>query len=321
MAAQTDWVLENRRLRGRARLWRVLALLIAAVAIAALAWRGIVGGLGGREAPHIARVALDGLIVPNQARHKLLQEIGKSSAVKGVIVTIDSPGGGVTASEEIYDDLRALSAKKPVVALMGSLAASGGYLAALGADHIVARRTSLTGSIGVLVEYPNFTKLLDTVGVSVEAIKSAPLKAEPSGVRPTSPEARAAMQAIVMDSFDWFKGLVGRRRGISGAVLDHVTDGRVFTGGQALQLHLIDAVGNEDQARDWLATRGVPKSLPVLDWKISKSFFARLPLGRALAADVLDAFGLSTLAAELRAAGGTLGDLQSLDGLLAVWHP
>jgi protease-4 len=321
MAAQTDWVLENRRLRGRARLWRVLALLIAAVAIAALAWRGIVGGLGGREAPHVARVALDGLIVPSEARHKIFQALGKSGAVKGVIVAIDSPGGGVTASEEIYDDLRALSAKKPVVALMGSLAASGGYLAALGADRIVARRTSLTGSIGVLVEYPNFTKLLDTVGVNVEAIKSAPLKAEPSGFRPTSPEARAAMQAIVDDSFAWFKNLVGQRRGISGAALDQVTDGRVFTGGQALKLHLVDALGNETQARDWLASRGVPKNLPVIDWAPSRSWLSRLPLGRALAADLLDAFGLKSIAAELRSASGALDDLRSLDGVLAVWHP
>jgi protease-4 len=321
MAAQTDWVLENRRLRGRTRLWRVLALLIAAIAIAALSWRGIVGGLGGRESPHVARVALNGLIVPDAARHKLFQAIGRSAAARGVIVTINSPGGGVTASEEIYDDLRALAAKKPVVALMGSLAASGGYLAALGADHIVARRTSLTGSIGVLVEYPNFSKLLDTVGVNVESVKSAPLKAEPNGFHPTSPEARAALQSIVMDSFAWFKGLVGQRRAISGAALDQVTDGRVFTGNQALQLHLIDAIGNEDQARAWLATRGVSRDLPAVDWKTPKGFFGSFALGRAVAADFLDAVGLSTLAAALRSSDGAMGDLRSLDGLLAVWHP
>lgn len=321
MAAQIDWVLENRRLRRRSRLWRVLALILAAIAVAALAWRGVAGVPGGKKAePHVARIHLDGFIAPNEARHTMLRRIAGDGAVRAVIFEIDSPGGGVTASEQIYDDLRAIAAKKPVVALMGSLAASGGYLSALGADHIIAHYTSLTGSIGVLVQYPDFSGLLGKVGVSVNAVKSAPLKAEPNGITTPSPEAVAALKQVVDDSFGYFKKLVSQRRGISGGALDTVADGRVFTGHQALALHLVDELGGEDAARAWLAGRGVPKNLPVVDWEVPRAFWARFLLGDA-AAHVLGALGLSQVAASLRGAAAPVAETRSLDGLLAVWHP
>ena len=127
-----------------------------------------------------------------------------------MLVSIDSPGGTTTGAERLYDAIRRLSVKKPTVAVVGTLAASGGYIAALGADEIVAQGNSLVGSIGVLVEYPNFAKLLDKIGVKVENVKSAPLKASPNGFEPTTPEARAALASIVDDSFVWFKELVKR---------------------------------------------------------------------------------------------------------------
>ena len=110
-----------------------------------------------------------------------------------MLISIDSPGGTTTGAERLFEAIRRLSAKKPTVAVVGTLAASGGYIAALGADQIVAQGNSLVGSIGVLVEYPNFAKLLDTIGVKVEDVKSSPLKASPNGFEPTTPEARAAL--------------------------------------------------------------------------------------------------------------------------------
>ena len=101
-----------------------------------------------------------------------------------------------------------LKAKKPMVVVVEGLAASGGYIAALASDHIVAQQSSLVGSIGVLFQFPNFTDLLKTVGVKVEEVKSSPLKAAPNGFEPTSPEARAALDALVKDSYAWFRGLV-----------------------------------------------------------------------------------------------------------------
>ncbi len=148
------------------------------------------------------------------------------------------------------------------------MAASGAYIAALGADRIFVRGNSIVGSIGVLVEYPNVSGLMDKVGVKLESIKSSPLKAAPNGFEPTSEEARAAMAALIADSFDWFKGLVKDRRGLSDEELAKVDDGRVFTGRQGLPLKLVDAIGDEREAIAWLEKdRGVAKNLPVRDYK------------------------------------------------------
>ena len=149
-----------------------------------------------------------------------------------MIVHIDSPGGTTAGSEQLFDSLSRLREKKPMVVVVDSLAASGGYITALAGDHIVAQQTSLVGSIGVLFQFPNFTDLLDKIGVKVEAIKSTPLKAAPNGFEPTSPEARAAIKSIIKDSYAWFKGLVQDRRHMSDAELAAVDDGRVFTGHQ-----------------------------------------------------------------------------------------
>ena len=137
--------------------------------------------------------------------------------------------------------------------VVDGLAASGGYIAAMSADHIVAQGTSLVGSIGVLFQYPNFTDLLKTIGVKVEEIKSSPLKAAPNGYEPTSPEARAAIEALVKDSYAWFRGMVRDRRHMDDATLERVADGRVFTGRQGVELKLVDEIGNEQTAIDWLA--------------------------------------------------------------------
>src|SRR5947209_9944710 len=123
-----------------------------------------------------------------------------------------------------------LKEQKPLVVVVDGLAASGGYITAIAADHIVALETSLVGSIGVLFQYPNVTDLLKTLGVKVEEIKSSPLKAAPNGFEPTSPEARAAIESIVKDSYAWFRGLVQDRRQLDAASLERLADGRIFTG-------------------------------------------------------------------------------------------
>ena len=139
-----------------------------------------------------------------------------------------------------------------MVVVVDGLAASGAYIAALSAEHIIAQDTSLVGSIGVLFQYPNFTDVLKTIGIKVEEVKSSPLKAAPNGFEPTSPEARAAIEAIVLDSYAWFKDLVKDRRQMDDAQLARVADGRVFTGRQAVGLKLVDGLGNEKTALAWL---------------------------------------------------------------------
>src|SRR5262249_37886094 len=151
-------------------------------------------------------------------------------------------GGTTAGSEQLHQALRELASKKPTVVVVDGLAASGGYIAAMASDHIVAQGTSLVGSVGVLFQYPDVTDLLKTVGVKIEAVKSSPIKAAPSGYEPTSPEARAAVESIVMDSYAWFKSMVSERRHLTGEALDKVADGRVFTGRQGIGLKLVDEI-------------------------------------------------------------------------------
>ena len=182
---------------------------------------------------------------------------------------INSPGGTTAGSEQLYDALVRLKAKKPMVVVVEGLAASGGYIAALASDHIVAQQTSLVGSIGVLFQYPNFADLMKTIGVKVEEVKSSPLKAAPNGFEPTSPEARAALESLVKDSYAWFRNLVQERRGMDAALLERVADGRVFTGRQALELKLVDELGDEKTALAWLVEREERQGdLPVRDYKL-----------------------------------------------------
>ena len=215
-----------------------------------------------------------------------------------------------------------LKAKKPLVVVVEGLAASGGYITAIAADHIVAQQSSLVGSIGVLFQFPNFGELLKTVGVKVEEVKSSPLKAAPNGFEPTSPEARAALDSLVKDSYAWFRGLVKERRGMDDGLLEKVADGRVFTGRQAIDLKLVDQLGDEKTAISWLvAQKGVKADLPVRDYKLSPRF-GDLTFLRTAAAVTLDALGLSAIARQIEQSGMAQAvDRLGLDGMLALWHP
>jgi protease-4 len=205
-----------------------------------------------------------------------------------------------------------------MVVVVEGLAASGGYITAIAADHIVAQQSSLVGSIGVLFQYPNVSELLKTIGVKVEEVKSSPLKAAPNGFEPTSPEAREALDALVKDSYAWFKGLVKERRGMDDAQLGKVADGRVFTGRQAVDLKLIDELGDERAAIAWLVEqKGVKKDLPVRDYRLGPRF-GDLTFLRAAASITLDAVGLGAIARQLENAGV---DRLGLDGMLALWQP
>lgn len=310
-----ETILDRRQLRRKVTFWRLLALGLAAVAVIVAAAR--FGGASSHLTPHIARIDIKGLITGDRATLKLIKDVGESKAT-ALIVEISSPGGTVTGSEQIYDALRRVAEKKPVVAVVDSLAASGGYIVALGGDRIFAGDNSLVGSIGVLFEFPNVYKLLDTIGVKVESVKSSPLKASPNGFEPTSDAARAAINALVVDSYDWFKALVKERRKMSDAELGVVADGRVFTGHMGLPLKLIDAYGGEREAVAWLEKeKGIAKDLPVREWK-KPSTASRFGLF-SLASEAFSLMGLQQ-AAEWTSRAENARDFTKLDGLLAIWQ-
>ncbi len=319
MLPEADLLADRRRLRRKLTLWRTLTLVgVAGGAIAAgLALKGN-GMVPGLDNQHVGRIAISGVITGDKRTLDMIKRAEESTA-SAVIVNIDSPGGTVTGSEAIYDALRKLSAKKPTITTFESTGASGAYIAAMGTDRILARQTSIVGSIGVLFQFPEAVKLLETVGVKIEIVRSSPLKASPSGVEPTTPEARAAMQKLVNDHYDWFKGLVKNRRNLSDAELTLVSDGRVHAGKQALALKLIDEIGAEPEARAWLAReKKISDKLPVREYKRRSETDAFGLLGDA--SDAAQSAGLPTLARWLSRAGRQIETL-SLDGSLALWQP
>jgi protease IV len=322
MSLDADTIVDRRRLRRKVTFWRVVAILLIIGGIAtAVALSRPGGELAEASGNYIARLKIQGLIRGDEERVESLDRLGKSR-VRAVIVHIDSPGGTTAGSEQLYQALHRLAAKKPTVVVIDGLAASGGYIAALAADHIVSQDTSLVGSIGVLFQYPNFTDLLNKVGVKVEEVKSSPLKAAPNGYEPTSPEARAALEDIIKDSYAWFRGLVKERRKLDDAALDRVADGRVFTGRQGFEVKLVDELGNEETAVAWLAKeKGVDAKLPVRDWHL-KARLGDLSFLHLTAVAVLDAVGLKSLARRIEDSSAVRAvETLNLDGLLALWHP
>ena len=323
MSLDADLIVDRRRMRRKLTFWRVLAVAVVVIAVIAVAraMSGRVGGSGGRD--YVARVTISGLIRGDRDRVEALDRLGRTSAARAVIVHVDSPGGTTAGSEQLMDALTRLKLRKPLVIVVDGSAASGGYITAMAGDHIVAQQTSLVGSIGVLFQFPNVTDLLKTIGVKVEEVKSTPLKAAPNGDELDQPGgARAALDLIVKDSYAWFRGVVQDRRHTRGEALDHVADGRVFTGRQAVELKLIDEIGDEVTAKSWLTSREEHQRQSA-GARFSDEQPVRRPhipacrrLGR------LEAGGLSALARRLEEWGAIQAvERLNLDGLLVLWHP
>ena len=317
MALRADDMIDRRRLRRKLTFWRVAAIGIAALAlVAASAWT-FGEGFGGTAADHIARVKIEGTIIEDENLLELLDDVREADSVKGVILSIDSPGGTTAGGEAIFEAVRRIAAEKPVVAQVGTLAASAGYMVATATDHIVARQSSIVGSIGVLVQFPDLTGLMDKVGIRLEEVKSSPLKAEPSPFNPTTEQERAMIRAMILDSYDWFVGLVEERRPLTRPQVVALADGSVFTGRQARANRLVDTLGGEAEAVEWLASKGVDGDLKVLEWEPKDDGGGLLFVNSLAAAARL--LGLPAGSADLL---GELGaDRLFLDGLLSVWHP
>ena len=317
MAPRADDIIDRRRIRRKLTFWRVATLLVAAIAIAAFGAFGMRDTWPGQGRDHIAQVRIEGTITEDEELLERLERIAEADTVKGVILSIDSPGGTTAGGEAIYEAVRRIGEKKPVVAQVGTLAASAGYMIASASDHIVARKSSIVGSIGVLVQFPDLTGLMDKVGVKLEEVKSSPLKAEPSPFNPTTDEERAMIRAMIMDSYDWFVGLVTERRPLSRIEVLALADGSVFTGRQALDRKLVDALGGEEQAIEWLKSKGVDAKLEVREWKPAST--GGFLIGQSLARSVAEAVGLPASGPDiLRELGG---ERLFLDGLLSVWQP
>lgn len=315
-----DAITADRKNRRALSFWRIVAILALMISfVSILATSSKTSTRLAKYSEHIARLRIDGLITGDRKTIELLAKIEKSANVKAVIIRINSPGGTTVGSEALFEAIRKVAAKKPVVTVMESLAASGGYIAALAGDHIVARQNTITGSIGVIFQWPEVHQLLNKVGVKMKTIKSGVQKAEPNMYAPLSDEVRPVLEAMVDDSYNWFVDLVAERRNLTKAVALGLADGRVYSGRQAVKNALIDKIGGEDMAVKWLREeKKISKKLKITNWA-TPTTTEKVGLSLSLFRDFTNTIGLGNLAEQTRFLTG--GTSQRLDGLLVVWQP
>ena len=309
-------IADRRQLRRKLSFWRVVALIFLA-AIGFVSYWAIAGEQSGSAEPHIARVRISGMITDDRELLARLDRIAESTQAKALIVSISSPGGTTYGGERLYQAIRKVAEKKPVVSDIRTLAASAGYMIATAGDTIIAGESSITGSIGVIFQYPQVDEVMKKIGISLEEIKSAPLKAEPSPFHPASEEAKTMIRNMIMDSYGWFVDLVAERRKLPRDEVLKLADGTIFTGRQALNVKLIDKLGGDDDILDYLDSRDVSRDLPIVEWRNSESsssfWFAHALTGLfryagitlPLSPDAIDGWGPGKL---------------FLDGLVSVWQ-
>ncbi len=304
MSLDADLLLDRRRLKRRLSIWRALAVIAgAALLLALFSWRDDPAGLfpGGA---HVARLEVEGFISDDPKVTEALDRARRDDRVRAVIVAVDSPGGSVAGGEGLYAALSRLAAEKPVVTVMGGTAASAGYMTSLPAARIFAREATVTGSIGVILQTVDASTLLERLGVRGEALVSGRFKDQPNPFRPLSEEGREQLMRVVRDLHDQFVAKVAAARKLPEARVRELADGRIFTGREALALGLVDAIGGEAEARDWLAeARQVPATLPVRE--IETRDWTERTFGAALSA-------------ALRA---TVEEWLLVDRVRALWQP
>ena len=321
MSINADDIIDRRRLRKKVSFWRITTFVVLGIALLSLIVFGASkAGLSAGSENHIAKVSITGVITNDKPMLKLLKKLKDDDKVKAVVLNISSPGGSTVGGEAMYEAVRELAETKPVTTSVGTLAASAGYMIASASDHIVARRSSIIGSIGVLFQYADTSELLDKIGVKVKAIKSSPLKAEPNPFNPASDEAIAMIDRLIQDSYQWFVGIVAERRDMKEFEVLKLADGSIFTGSQSLDNGLIDAIGGEQKAVEWLKDKkNIEENLEVIEHKPKRptdSLFgnptAVYKLGRI--------FGVELNNSEAKAIEDALRERLPLDGLVSIWQ-
>ena len=266
--------------------------------------------------PHIANYTISGLLVDADQILEDLEYLEFEDNVKAIIITVDSPGGTTVSAEEIFLKIRSISSNKPIVVVMKNIATSGAYLFSIGADRIFARENTITGSVGVLLQWVRIDRGLEKLGIEMKEVKSGKLKAEPDFFGESDEEAMALTQKIVDETYTWFLNLVKEHRKVEDHAISQMSDGRIFTGRQALELNLIDEIGGNREAKFWLIeNREINTDLEILIYDQNKSTnFIELSVAK-----IMDYFNINS------SYGDSLKNnlsLINIDGLLSTWqHP
>jgi len=320
MSLETEALLDRRRLRRSMSLWRSLAVLAVVLALGAVTLMSRDEESGTPFSRNqIARVSLEGMITENRSQIRMLQRIARNDNISAVILYVNSPGGTTTGGEALFETIREVAAKKPVVAQFGTIATSAAYIAGLATDHIIARGNTITGSVGVIFQWAEVSELLGKIGVKMNEIKSGDLKAVPSPFQPLDAAGRETTQRMIAESMGWFRGLVADRRQIDTNVVPGLEQGRIFSGREAITYKLIDEIGGEPEVIKYLIDkRGVGRGLRIVDWK-PRSDETLGFLGMTVRA-AAQSIGLGDLAAHWLGEDSPFARL-GMGGLVSVWQP
>jgi protease-4 len=242
----------------------IILLLLLVALIGSIAW---FSHLHGRQASlvfsdKVAVIEVKGVIANAQPTIEQLTKFRKDGSVKAIVLRIDSPGGGVSPSQELYQEIRRTVQKKPVLVSMGSVAASGGYYIASAAQKIYANPGTITGSIGVILQFTNFEELFDKIGFHLEVVKSGPYKDIGNPAREMTVHEKSYLQEMINNVHQQFVRDVAQGRNMDIDTVSQVADGRIFTGEQAKELNLVDELGTLKDAIDAAATMAAIEGEP-----------------------------------------------------------
>lgn len=319
MTLRADYLVDRRKLKRSITLWRVLTVfaVLALVATIVLQNDRLAAAIGYR--PHVARMEISGIIRADHDRLRMLKKIAESDSVKAVVLRINSPGGTAIGGEALHNALLKVREKKPVVAVFSTVATSAAYMAGIASDHIVARGGTITGSVGVILQWAEVTELMDKLGIRMEEVKSGALKAVPSPFSPLDEAGRELTREMVDEAQNWFVALVGKSRSIDPRSVPGLTEGRIYSGRQALDHKLIDQIGGEEDAIAWLEKeRGIEKDLKIIDWEVEDESGTSLLSG--MARILAEWTGFPASAVESALGGNSVLERVQLDGLVSVWH-
>ncbi len=303
MPLNADTLIDRIRLKQQVSRWRLAAIIVAILSLLFVFEKAT--SFSPIKSDYIARITVDDVISDDRQLTKLITETAEDSHARAVLIWLDTPGGSAVGGQQLYLDLRKLSKIKPVVAVMRTMATSAGYMAALGTDHIVAREGTITGSIGVIMESFEATELAEKIGIRPITLKSGPYKASPSPTEKFTADQQRVLQTVITDFFNWFVDIVAARRNMPRDKVEELADGRIYTGRQALEANLIDQLGGDEEAVQWLEkNKKISTDLEIKDVKIEKESVSLYEMITQMANGKISA-----------------RFLQRLDGLAAIWQP
>jgi len=278
---------ETKGYRRRLFFWRTISLITVAIIV----YLSFENQEKSSSNDYIANYNISGLLISADEIIEDLEELKSNNEVNSIIISVDSPGGTTVSAEEIYLKLKEVSLVKPTAIVMRNIATSGAYLLSLGGDVIFSRENTITGSIGVLLQWARVDEALSKLGIEVNEVKSGKLKAEPDFFGEIDEEVQQLTKEIIDETFEWFIRIVKVERNLNPSEIYTISNGRIFTGRQAIELNLVDEIGDKNDAKIWLVeNKEIDSNSPIIDYgKSKKPSFIELSL-----ANIMDYFNIST---------------------------